>query len=101
GEPAGATRPARPPPHLVQLLQKPADVATLAPAPGKAPVNTPLPLAHAFAEEVYPYLLTPGVTRVPFWLPWLWPLPAAGQRVTAAGFVGHRLFWLLACIPFA
>jgi uncharacterized protein (DUF58 family) len=98
---ASMIRPARTPRHLVQLLQKLADVANLAPATGKAPVNTLLPLAHAFAEEVYPYLLRPEVNRVPFWLPWLWPLPAAGQRVTAAGFVGNRLFWLLAFIPFA
>jgi hypothetical protein len=94
-------RPARTPRHLVQLLQKLADVANLAPATGKAPVNTLLPLAHAFAQEVYPYLLRPEVNHVPFWLPWLWPLPAAGRRVSPAGFLGSRLFWLLALVPFA
>ena len=53
-----------------------ADAAGLAPTTGQADVNTLLPLAHAFAAEVYPGLIGGDLNRMPFWLPWLWPQPA-------------------------
>lgn len=73
-------RPARGARHVVRVLNLLADAAGQAPATGQARVAELLPLAHAFAEEVYPYLLRPEVNQVPFWLPWLWAQSAVGPR---------------------
>jgi uncharacterized protein (DUF58 family) len=89
-------RPARGERHLVKVLNVLADAAGLAPATGEAEVAELLPLAHAFAEEVYPNLLRPDLNRVPVWLPWLHPKSAATlRRPTLAGRLYGRLFWLL------
>jgi uncharacterized protein (DUF58 family) len=69
-------RPARSPRHVIGLLHVLADAAALAPATGRADVAALVPLAHAFAEEVYPHLLRPNLNHVPVWLPWLRPKPA-------------------------
>jgi hypothetical protein len=37
-------------------------------------------LAYPLAQEVYPHLMRPDVNAVPFWLPWLWPVPADARR---------------------
>jgi uncharacterized protein (DUF58 family) len=93
-------RPARTPRHLTQVIGKLTDAAALAPTTGAAPVATLLPLAYAFAEEIYPQLLRPEVNRVPFWLPWLWALPAERARVTgAAGHLFRWLIWGLSLLP--
>ncbi len=84
-------RPARTPRHLVQLLHRLADASGLAPTSGQAPVGELLPLAHAFAEEVYPQLLRPDLNSVPVlfrWFgtrpAWLTRRPSLGQRAHAA-----------------
>jgi uncharacterized protein (DUF58 family) len=69
-------RPARTPRHLVQVLHLLADAAGLAPTTGNARVGELLPLAYAFAREVYPYLLRPDLNRVPFLMRWFGPRPA-------------------------
>jgi uncharacterized protein (DUF58 family) len=69
-------RPARTPRHLVQVLHLLADAAGLAPTTGQARVGELLPLAYAFAREVYPYLLRPDLNRVPFLMRWFGPRPA-------------------------
>jgi uncharacterized protein (DUF58 family) len=69
-------RPARTPRHLVQVLHLLADAAGLAPTTGNARVGELLPLAYAFAREVYPYLLRPELNRVPFLMRWFGPRPA-------------------------
>ncbi len=95
-------RPARGSRHIVQVLNKLADAAGLAPATGQARLATLLPLAYALAQDVYPELLRPEVNRVPGWLIWLWPLPAYTGRPSA--FPKRMFRWLfiaLAYLPFA
>jgi uncharacterized protein (DUF58 family) len=77
---ASYLRPARGERHLVEVLNRLADVAGLAPSTGAARVETLVPLAHGFAQEVYPDLMRPEINRVPFWLPWLQPQPAYTVR---------------------
>jgi uncharacterized protein (DUF58 family) len=88
-------RPARGARHLVGLLNLLADAAGLAPATGQARLRTLVPLAHAFAQEVYPDLLRPEVNRVPAWLPLLWP---GSSNEASPRTWGRRLLhgWLVA-----
>src|SRR5262249_39713843 len=59
-----------------------------------------LPLAHAFAEEVYPYLLQADVNRVPFWMSWVWPTgPERGQARSLRGRISQALFLGMAFLP--
>jgi hypothetical protein len=101
----GATallRPGRTPRHLADLLKRLTEAGDLWPVSPEAPVDALLPLAHALAEEVHPELLRPGVNGVPFWLPWLWPLPAERARTPTAWGRGYRwLTWLLSLVPLA
>jgi uncharacterized protein (DUF58 family) len=69
-------RPARGPRHLVQVLNRLADAAVLAPSAGSAPPDAMIPIAHTFASEVYPELMTREVNRVPLFMDWLAPQPA-------------------------
>jgi uncharacterized protein (DUF58 family) len=95
-------RPARGARHLATVLSRLAGAASLAPSTPHAPVASLLPLAHAFAQEVYPHLLRREVNRVPFWLPWLWPLPAeAARQLTPGRRVYWWLSWLLSLVPLA
>ncbi len=73
-------RPARGTRHLLHLLNILADAAGSAPATGAARLDALLPLAHAFAEEVYPEQLRAEVNHFPGWLPWLSPKPASTLR---------------------
>src|SRR5262249_31416622 len=47
-------RPARSGRHLIQMLNRLADVASLTPASGEARLRALLPRAYGFAREVYP-----------------------------------------------
>src|SRR5207249_998616 len=89
----GATyvRPARGPRHVSHLLNLLTDAAGLAPTAARAPVETLLPLAHAFAGEVYPHLMRRDINAVPFWLPWLWPVPAHAPK--GPNFFGWVFRW--------
>src|SRR5262249_15150440 len=69
-------RPARTARHLVQVMNLLADAAVLPPGSSRVPVNDLLPVAYAFAQEVYPYLLRKEVNHVPWWMTWLWEVPA-------------------------
>jgi uncharacterized protein (DUF58 family) len=90
-------RPARGSRHLVQLLNRLAEVANLAPATGQARLGVLLPVAHALAAEVYPQLLQPEINQVPPLLPFLWPLPAGpGPRT----MVRRALWFLFLCAGF-
>jgi uncharacterized protein (DUF58 family) len=94
-------RPARRARHLVQMFRILADAAVLAPATSRAPVRDLLPVAHAFAEQVYPDLLRPEVNAVPGWLPWLWPVPSEMSRPpTVEGVVFRWTVRLIALLPF-
>src|SRR5262249_5025602 len=79
-------RPARTAPPLAQVMNLLAEAAVLPPTSGQAPVNDLLPVAYAFAQEVYPYLLRKEVNHVPFWLPWLWQVPADRSRPVRSRF---------------
>ena len=76
---ARSIRPARGGRHLVHLLNELTDAAGLAPSMGQADVTSLLPLAYAFAQEVYPQMMRPKLNSFPFWLPWLSPRPASTQ----------------------
>jgi uncharacterized protein (DUF58 family) len=91
------TRPARTRRHLVQLFNQLADAAGLAPASGTANVDSLLPLAYSFAQEVYPNEMAQGVNGMPFWLPLLHPVPGPWARRTTSG---GRL-WRLLTLPLA
>jgi uncharacterized protein (DUF58 family) len=94
-------RPARGSRHLAQLIRRLADAADLAPTAGKAPVGPLMQLAYPLAQEVYPYLMRPEVNRVPFWLPWLWPVPAASGRPSLFRHLYRVLFVLVAVLSTA
>src|SRR5262249_49239233 len=58
-----------------------------------------LPLAYAFAEEVYPEQLRPEINRFPRWLPWLLPKPTSTLRhPSLADRLYGRLPWLFAVL---
>jgi hypothetical protein len=92
-------RPARTPRHLVQVLHLLADAAGLVATTGQARVGEMLPLAYAFAEEVYPHLLGPDINHVPFWLRWFGTRPPWVMRRPglADRFHSGLLGWALAC----
>lgn len=83
-------RPARTPRHLARLLNVLADTAGRAPTQGKVRPDALLPLAHAFAQEVYPQLLRPEINAFPFWLPWLFPRSPFTIREPTVGDYFHR-----------
>lgn len=97
---AAPVRPARGARHLVTLLNLLADAAALGPSAGDAPVQPLLGLGHALAEEVYPDLLRDEVNHVPWWMPWLVPVPwyGGGRRFPFRGVLG-QLFLALAFLP--
>jgi uncharacterized protein (DUF58 family) len=82
------TRPARGSRHLVQLLNRLAEAADLAPATGQSRLPVLLNVAHALAAEIYPQMLRREINRVPLLLPFLWPV--AGDRA-----LGSRSRWVL------
>ncbi len=95
-------RPARGSRHVVQVLNRLADAAGLAPATGQARLISLLPLAYALAQDVYPDLLRPEVNRVPGWLPWFWRLPTdIGRRSAFPRGIFRWLFVAMAYLPFA
>jgi hypothetical protein len=76
---ASVTRPDRSGPHLTRMLHRLADAAALAPAEARVDPGRLLPLAYAFAREVYPDLLRRDVNAMPWWASWLYPFPARGR----------------------
>lgn len=82
---ASVVRPARGSRHLALLLNLLTDAAGLAPTSGAAPVDNLTMLAYAFAQERYPDLLKPEVNAVPWWLPWLWPVPTTRPQRSSLG----------------
>jgi uncharacterized protein (DUF58 family) len=107
---AGAVRPARTPRHLVGVLHRLADAAGLVPTTGRVRVGELLPLAYAFAEEVYPHLLRSDVNHAPFGLrwfatrpPWITRRPGLADRLHS-GLLGWALvygLWSAAAVALA
>src|SRR5262249_21616642 len=52
----------------------------LSPSAGSAPPDAMIPIAHKFASEVYPELMSRDVNRVPLFMDWLAPQPAYTRR---------------------
>jgi uncharacterized protein (DUF58 family) len=78
----GATvvRPDRTGTHLTQMLNLLAEAATEAPTTGRADPEVLVPLAYAFARDVYPELVRPAVNAMPFWLDWVESFPRYTRR---------------------
>lgn len=86
-------KPARNRRHLVQIFNELADAAGR-PAGGAAAAAEPLlPLAYAFAQEVYPEQLARGVNHVPGWLPLFSAIPS--PWVTPASSAARFYRWLI------
>jgi len=73
-------RPDRSPVHVTAVLQTLADAAALAPATARIDPDHLIPVAHAFAREVYPQLMRPAVNAVPFWQEWFDSFPGYSRR---------------------
>jgi uncharacterized protein (DUF58 family) len=82
---ATTIRPGRGGRHLAHLLNTLTDAASLPPTTDLAGEEKLLPLAHAFAQEVYPELMRPDVNRFPLWLAWLSPRAPYGPRRPRSG----------------
>ena len=73
-------RPDRSPAHVTQVLQTLADAAALAPATARIDPDHLIPVAYAFAQEVYPHLIRPAVNAVPLWQEWFDSSPGYTRR---------------------
>ena len=100
-------KPARTRRHLVLLFNELADAAARRAAAGSAPIDPYLPLAHAYAQEIYPELLNDGINRMPRWLtfwvryPSHWSEPGGlVKRLCRWGvyLVGGLFYWIVAII---
>ncbi|HEV3143876.1 MAG TPA: DUF58 domain-containing protein [Gemmataceae bacterium] len=79
---SSALRPARGQRHLVELLRHLAEAARLPPSSSAADLEALLPIAYAFAQEVYPDLLNPEVNSFRWWIPILFPRPEYLRKLT-------------------
>jgi uncharacterized protein (DUF58 family) len=73
-------RPDRSPAHVTCMLQTLADAAALAPAATGVDPDQLIPLAYAFARQVYPQLMRPAVNDMPFWQEWFDSTPGYTRR---------------------
>jgi uncharacterized protein (DUF58 family) len=73
-------RPERSPAHLTRVLRLLADASTLEPSSGRTDPESLIALGFAFAYEVYPELVRPGVNAMPWWLRWLATFPGYWRR---------------------
>ncbi len=73
-------RPDRSPAHATRVLQTLADAAALAPAVAGVDPDQLIPLAYAFARQVYPQLMRPAVNDIPFWQEWFDSSPGYTRR---------------------
>lgn len=88
---ASFVKPDRTGPRLTQILHRLADAAALTPTAVHADPAPLLPLAYAFAQDVYPDLLSPTVNAMPWWVTWFTAFPArTRRRPNLAGWM-HRL----------
>jgi uncharacterized protein (DUF58 family) len=77
---SAVVKPDRTGPHLTQMLHRLADAAALDPTAARVDPGPLVTLAYAFAEEVYPDLLAPGVNDMPWWVTWFLAFPARTRR---------------------
>jgi hypothetical protein len=79
--------------HLTRLMRMLGDGAAQGPAAARADAEQLLPLAYAFAHEVYPDLLRPEVNAMPPWLTWLVAMPRYSRHRRGAIDALHRSKW--------
>jgi len=97
-----ALRPARTSRHVGEVMKALTDSACLSPVSDKAVLADLVPLAYAFAEEVYPRLLKDSCNRVPLVRTWLWPLPHSKSLFRSAlRLLGRLPWWVLGAAPLA
>jgi uncharacterized protein (DUF58 family) len=77
-------RPDRSPARVTAMLGMLAEAAALAPTAGRVDPDTLVPLAHAFAQEVYPDLMRPSINAMPWYLTWVAAFPGAWRRRASA-----------------
>ncbi|MFO0846468.1 MAG: DUF58 domain-containing protein [Gemmataceae bacterium] len=99
-------RPERGANHVNKLMRQLGDAAALGPAAARADADRLLPLAYAFAQEVYPDLLRPEVNAMPAWLTWLVGMPRYTRHRRGVLDALHRskrsmLLWGTTLIPLA
>lgn len=73
-------KPDRTGPHLTQMLHRLAEAAALDATAARVDPEGLLPLAYAFAHEVYPDLLAPPVNSMPWWVTWFVAFPARSRK---------------------
>jgi len=90
-------KPDRTGPHLTQMLNRLADAAGLEPATTPVVPDDLVPLAYAFADRVYPDLLSAEVNGMSWWATYFGNFPAYRQR---RGTFWQRLYRsrLLICL---
>jgi uncharacterized protein (DUF58 family) len=86
-------RPARGARHLIQMLNRLADAAGLAPSTGEARLRPLLRLGYGLAKELYPDRLERDINASPWWLPWLWPQPVYNIRRPSGADRFDRWLW--------
>ncbi|HLW67041.1 MAG TPA: DUF58 domain-containing protein [Gemmataceae bacterium] len=79
---SSSLRPARGQRHLVELLRHLAEASRLPPSSSAADLESLLPIAYAFAQEVYSELLDNEVNSFRWWIPILFPRPEYLRKVT-------------------
>src|SRR5262249_27778459 len=79
--------------HQTRLLQLLGDAAALGPVVGRADPEALLPVAYAFAQEVYPDLLREEVNAMPGWLAWLVGMPRYTRHWRGALAALYRSKW--------
>jgi uncharacterized protein (DUF58 family) len=87
-------KPARTRRHLVQVFNELADAAARPAGTGAVAIETHLPLAYSFAQEIYPELLAPAVNSMPGWLTFLVPFPSHWARPSSGLAFLYRLMVL-------
>jgi uncharacterized protein (DUF58 family) len=79
---SAALRPARGKRHLIELLRHLSEASKLPPSSTAADLEVLLPIAYAFAQEVYPEILDPEVNSFRWWIPLLFPRPEYLRKLT-------------------
>jgi hypothetical protein len=94
---AQMVRPQRGTNHQMNLLRLLGEAAARGPMASRADPNALLPIAYAFAQEVYPELLRDEVNSMPGWINWIVGFPRYTRHRRGPIDVLHRskrsIFW--------
>jgi uncharacterized protein (DUF58 family) len=84
-------KPDRTGPQLTQMLHRLADAAALDATAARVDPEALVPLAYAFAHEVYPDLLAGPANSMPWWVTWFVAFPAYSRKRLGLLRYMHRL----------